>query len=644
MPPANQRVATCTPSGYVDSKDGNTARNGAMAQLANLIPSPSTAGFFVCRPAAIGRAFTGFSSPGYVSAAFTLGTRIYGLVATSRFPGHDEPFCFDTATNSFVAVAGVNAGNVPFSPATSGDWVPPTMDALGPYVLVTHPGFVGTSNKFGWFDMTSFVSANITGTTTAGSNLVTALSTNPLIAGVSQGMVIADGAGNIPFGTTIQSIAVSGTTYTLALSANATGSATGDNLAILGGTAAVPLWAAGDMNQNPLPSVPVAVANFNGRAYFACANATPFSDSLVPLNRTNATQSLTVGGNDPITALAPQPFLSTQQGGVVAALLVFKAAEIQQVTGDVALNTLALNKLVDGVGTVAPRTVVNTPEGVKFKSGDGIRNINLYGQVDPPNPDLTDPFINAVHPSRAAAAYNEGVYRICSSAIVGGVLQTFDRWLDIKRQSWTGPHSLTYDNIVSIGSTFVCTSAAVPATLQQTNVLPGPNDSYNENGVELNFVYETAPLPEGPPMAVQSLLEASLFAQFTAQVNLTANVLDPSRSVLLTYSFLSPFLPPSNPTNWGLLWAQNVTIPTRCAVQLTGVCAQGMGLGSLFMRLNVSNQTNALDPSAITIPSSLDFGSVTDPVLTNVLDWGAVNDSILATVDFEVIGPLPGGP
>jgi hypothetical protein len=43
----------------------------------------------------------------------------------------------------------------------------------------------------------------------------------------------------------------------------------------------------------PLPSVPVAVSNFNNRAYFACSNTSYFSDPLFPTQMTNAGQALT---------------------------------------------------------------------------------------------------------------------------------------------------------------------------------------------------------------------------------------------------------------------------------------------------------------------------------------------------------------
>ena len=50
---------------------------------------------------------------GFVSVYKVIGTRLYGLVATSTNAGHDEPFVYDLGTNTFVALTGVTAANTP---------------------------------------------------------------------------------------------------------------------------------------------------------------------------------------------------------------------------------------------------------------------------------------------------------------------------------------------------------------------------------------------------------------------------------------------------------------------------------------------------------------------------------------------------
>jgi len=83
------------------------------------------------------------------------GNRVYGMIATNRNPGHDEPFVYDLVTNAFIPIFGtINSTTTPISPATSGEWVPPTMDLIGVNLVVTHPGYTGAGGiMFGWFNV-----------------------------------------------------------------------------------------------------------------------------------------------------------------------------------------------------------------------------------------------------------------------------------------------------------------------------------------------------------------------------------------------------------------------------------------------------------------------------------------------------------
>ncbi len=145
------------PSGVTDTIDGSNSPPGAMAALTNLIASPKTAGLFVCRPASEEMTdFTGFSAPGFVSVIHVAGTLVYGMVATSLFAGHDQPFCYDMNAQAFIAVTGMTAANTPVSPASSGAWVPPIIAPVGVYLIVAHPGFPGGAGVFfGWFNISN---------------------------------------------------------------------------------------------------------------------------------------------------------------------------------------------------------------------------------------------------------------------------------------------------------------------------------------------------------------------------------------------------------------------------------------------------------------------------------------------------------
>lgn len=166
----NAHPLTWKPKGVSDAIDGTNSFIGAMSQLKNLIPDPSTTSIFVPRPAAIElESFSTLSSPAQVSCMFILGDIVYGLIGSALATGYDQPFAYDLVTQTLLPVSGVTSLNVPITQPTSGDWQPPIMATVSHYILVTHPGFTGFANGyFGWFDITSpsapvWNSGNVTG-------------------------------------------------------------------------------------------------------------------------------------------------------------------------------------------------------------------------------------------------------------------------------------------------------------------------------------------------------------------------------------------------------------------------------------------------------------------------------------------------
>jgi hypothetical protein len=151
----NSQPYQSLPVGISDAVDQSSAFPGSCQILSNLVFDRNNRGAVVARPGVTTiSSFPGFTLPTTISVMFTAGTLIYGLIGSARNPGFDEPFCFDTVANAFVTVSGITGANVPTTQATIGAWTPPTMDAMGIYILVTHPGFSG-SNRFGWFDVTN---------------------------------------------------------------------------------------------------------------------------------------------------------------------------------------------------------------------------------------------------------------------------------------------------------------------------------------------------------------------------------------------------------------------------------------------------------------------------------------------------------
>src|SRR5215472_15013153 len=130
--------------GLSDTIDGSTAFNGAMASLSNLIPDPTTANLWECRPASVAIG-TFAAGSNVISALKVVGTIAYGLI--SQVDGKDHPFAFNLSTNAFITVAAGGTGGTifPASQPATGAWQPPIMDVIGSKLVVTHQGFSATA-------------------------------------------------------------------------------------------------------------------------------------------------------------------------------------------------------------------------------------------------------------------------------------------------------------------------------------------------------------------------------------------------------------------------------------------------------------------------------------------------------------------
>lgn len=154
-----------TPRGLVDAFDATDVFPGACRSLQNLVFDQSNPEIVIARPGVDNAltSFAGFLTPGFISLQVTIGSRVYGMVATSLTAGKDQPFCYDLSTNAFVAVTGCTAGNAegrPTSPSSnqSAAWIPPTLAVVGIYVVITHPGYSGAgSNFFGLINLSTMV-------------------------------------------------------------------------------------------------------------------------------------------------------------------------------------------------------------------------------------------------------------------------------------------------------------------------------------------------------------------------------------------------------------------------------------------------------------------------------------------------------
>ena len=460
----NSKPLTIRPKGLSDAIDGTNTFPGAMASLSNLTYAPSTAGVFVCRPAATQITnFSGLTSPSNVTALLVIGTRIYGMITSGLHVGYDQPFCYDTATGAFIAISGITGLNLPSSQAATGVWTPPQMVGItSTKILVTHVGFSGSgSNFFGVIDISTYAS---------------------------------------------------------------------------------PAWSAANTATNALPAVPIAVAQFNGRAYFAVNNTLWFSDSLAPTTITNASQVLVLGDNQPVTAVAGLPLANQVVGGVVQSLIAFKGSEFMyQITGDPATSNLAINNINISSGTLAPNTITPTPNGLAFVAPDGVRIIGFNGQVtDPIGADgsgVNVPFINAVTPSRMCAAFNENTMRVTvqNGSTAGSQYQEYH--FDFSLKIWTGPHTCPASLISAIfvgSNTFVSALVGTTAQLFGSTVKPLLNSTYTENGTALSWTYQTALLPDNQEMAMNKVVQTSIAMSLPSSSSVTLQAVNEVGTILNT--------------------------------------------------------------------------------------------------------------
>lgn len=363
-------------------------------------------------------------------------------------------------------------------------------------------------------------------------------------------------------------------------------------------TPSAPVWHGGNTGTNALPSVPLAVAQYNNRAWFAVKNAAYFTDALAN-NITAGTQIITFGDSGFLTALASLP-VTTQVQGIIQALAVFKAASVTLVTGDAFDGTLSENVISPaGVGCDAGRTIATTPKGIKFMATDGIRLIDQSGVLGDPNPDLKIPFTYALSPSRASASYNNSIYRITvqNGHANGNPKQEY--WFDDRYNGWTGPHSFTQDLAVAYSNSFVIFSNETAPALWVSDVIQTGTSLFVENDNDMSFLLITSPLADTGGLyensAVLSVIDMELPTNGDAY---TFTASDVSHGALATATITSPitgYLWASSVYTWnGGLWTANsygldrYNIPwdtplvfSRMIWQITGPSSYGFKVGKL---------------------------------------------------------------
>lgn len=462
------------PHTLTDAIDAELTVDGAMVALQNLIPDPTGKGIYQCRPAALKlTSFAGFTTPGAISCCYVVGSVAYGLIATGRFAGQEEPFAYNITTGLFVTITGPTAVNTPVAAPTSGAWTPPTIAQVGAKLIFAHSGFkIASSMFFGVLDIS-----------------------NP----------------------------------------------------------AAPVWSSGTSTGAIIFSArPTSVAQFNGRCWYVIGNTIYFSDTTSPINFTSATQSVTVGLNVTITALAGLPLTSATQGGIIQALIAFAGtATMYQITGDAATSNLALNQLNVVTGTYSQTSVTPAPNGLWFISPDGLRFIDTMAHVSDPidmgGNGVIAPFLYSLVPTRICMAYAGDTIRISTQngLVAGSPNQEY--WYHLSRKSWTGPHTFPASVIQQYGGSFIMAPAGVTGSLWQSDAIPGLTTTYTENAVPLTWLWQTPLLNDKGWVSEMMLCEASIYMKMNGTDQYLFNYLDESSTSLGSMTLQGS----GSPTVWG---------------------------------------------------------------------------------------------
>ena len=535
------------PRGLSDALDGSNVFSGAMASLQNLIPDPSTKALWQARPAS-SELIDLTSEGGGFSSGFSSGFQI-----------------------GFATGVGLVS----------------CMKVVGTYVF----GLVASATNPGHdqpfvYNIVADALVVITGVTAANtpvSPAATGAWTPPTMDLVGTNLLVThpgfSGTGNVWFGwfdiADLNAITWNG--------GNLTGAIT-------------------------FSTVPSAVKNFNGRAYWLVNPATGqpsavYSDVLLPRTVTNANQALTFDDNTPLTALGGLG-LDNQLGGQIQALIVFKGVtNMYQVTGDAATSNLAKNALNVATGTLAPLSLASTKNGLMFAAPDGLRLIDFGAHVsDPIGVDgmgKTLPFIYSVVPSRMVAAANGSVYRI---TVQDGSLVTSpwrEYWYDIPRGIWSGPHTFPASCISAYSNTFIVAPRDVEGSLWQSDYVQNSTSSFTENGAIIQFNYTTVMLPDTNQMCENAMVETTLYMALASATNYTIYAQNQDGAILQTAQIAAT----GTTTIWGAFqWGQAVwggsannlyprQIPwpepvvfRRMQIAAIGACSAALRIGTLHMR------------------------------------------------------------
>jgi hypothetical protein len=216
---------------------------------------------------------------------------------------------------------------------------------------------------------------------------------------------------------------------------------------------------------------------------------------------------------------------------------------------------------------------------------------------------VTVPFINAVTPSRMAAACGGNVMRISvqNGAAQGAPNQEF--WYDVARGIWSGPHTFPMSLVQPYNNTFIGQPITVPGSLWQSDAVQSSTSTYVEDGQQMTWIWSTPMLPDTDHMTNNAMTETTLdLALSSTFPTVQVSALDENSAVQNSVQVQST----GSTTIWGAftwgaaLWGSALnslaprqlpwTIPivfTRLGIQASGQSAQGVIVGTMHLRYQI---------------------------------------------------------
>lgn len=544
-----------SPKGASDTLDASTAFPGAMSSLSNLIPDPTTRNLWQCRPAAVKVTdldANGFASASFISCWINVGTRVYGMVSTSRNVGRDEPFCYDVQTQMFIPIAGVTAANSPISPANFGNWNPPHMELVGSKIIVAHPGFSGSAGAFfGVIDVLNPFALTWTATNTAPTALVFPPQWITNFNGRCWFLV------NPP---NSQPAAYFSDELLPTQITNASQILTFDDNTPLTCSAGLAL-------SNQLGGIIQSLIVFKG-----VSNIYQIIGDAAFGNLTKNSMNVATG------TLSPNTIASSEKG------LFFLAPDGVRLIDFNAQVSDPIGK--DGDGITAPFISILVPSRASAAYNFGIYRVQVQNGL----------FVNV------GGAWSSGF----SSGFGPGVVFTQQQewWYDDVRQLWSGPHTVQVSLSIPYQNGFLVTLQRAGAAIFKSDPFQSFTSTFVENGEQLYYAWQTAYLPDTDQMSEVCIIESTLHMALVSGNKTTITALNQDNVPLDQFTVISSGAPTNwnqfnwNNANWNGATLGNALYPRRMdwnaplvfrrmSLMATGASAQGLKIGRLHMKYQV---------------------------------------------------------